>query len=216
MVRLDSSRPVATDRSTAADEIQVHQCDRSPEPSNERQQPGPVVDPDEEFNEVERVVMGWWSRLWPEAQRLLVSIPVLIFVVWAVVSTGRPDETVDQVSMAPTTTLAPAETTSPPPAANEAMSFEEQGAAFVSTLDPARAATWDQIAECESSGDWAANTGNGYYGGLQFDPDNWAAYGGEAQPDMASREAQIMVAERILAEQGWGAWPACSAELGLR
>ena len=96
------------------------------------------------------------------------------------------------------------------------MSFEEQGAAFVAALDPARVATWDQMAECEASGDWAANAGNGYYGGLQFDPDTWASYGGEGQPDAASREAQIMVAERILAKQGWGAWPACSAKLGLQ
>ena len=74
---------------------------------------------------------------------------------------------------------------------------------------------WDQLAECESSGNWAANTGNGYYGGLQFTLDTWQAYGGSGYPYTASREAQIAVAERVQNAQGWGAWPACAAELGL-
>ncbi|MDQ3449762.1 MAG: transglycosylase family protein, partial [Actinomycetota bacterium] len=77
---------------------------------------------------------------------------------------------------------------------------------------------WDQLAQCESGGDWAINTGNGYYGGLQFSYDTWAAYGGGAYAetaDQASREQQIAIAEKVQSAQGWGAWPACSAELGL-
>ncbi len=78
-------------------------------------------------------------------------------------------------------------------------------------------ATWDSLAECESGGDWNTNTGNGYYGGVQFSQSTWEAYGGtEYAPraDLATREEQIAIAERTLAGQGWGAWPACSAKTG--
>lgn len=77
---------------------------------------------------------------------------------------------------------------------------------------------WDRLAQCESGGNWAINTGNGYYGGLQFSQSTWQAHGGSefaATADKATREQQIVVAERVLASQGWGAWPACSAKLGL-
>lgn len=83
---------------------------------------------------------------------------------------------------------------------------------------PANAAsgsTWDALAQCESGGNWAINTGNGYYGGLQFSLGTWQAHGGSGNPASASRATQIAVAERVLASQGWGAWPACSAKLGL-
>ncbi len=71
---------------------------------------------------------------------------------------------------------------------------------------------WDRIAECESGGNWAANTGNGYYGGLQFNLSTWQSYGGSGRPDQNSREAQIAVAERVrAAEGGYGAWPVCGA-----
>jgi resuscitation-promoting factor RpfA len=79
--------------------------------------------------------------------------------------------------------------------------------------------TWDTLAQCESSGNWAANTGNGYYGGLQFSARTWTAFGGgefAATANGASREEQIVVAERVLAEQGWNAWPACSRKTGIR
>ena len=75
---------------------------------------------------------------------------------------------------------------------------------------------WDSLAGCESGGNWAINTGNGYYGGLQFNLGTWQAYGGSGLPSENSREAQIAVAERVLAASGWGAWPHCSSELGLR
>jgi hypothetical protein len=75
---------------------------------------------------------------------------------------------------------------------------------------------WDQLAQCESSGNWAISTGNGYYGGLQFSQSSWNGAGGSGNPANASREEQIRVAENLLAQQGWGAWPACSSKLGLR
>jgi uncharacterized protein YabE (DUF348 family) len=69
---------------------------------------------------------------------------------------------------------------------------------------------WDAIAACESGGNWAANTGNGYYGGLQFNLGTWHSYGGSGRPDQQSREAQIAVAERVAAASGgYGAWPVC-------
>ena len=73
-------------------------------------------------------------------------------------------------------------------------------------------AEWDQVARCESSGNWAINTGNGYHGGLQFAPGTWSSHGGgEFAPvaNLASREEQIAIAEKVLATQGRGAWPVC-------
>lgn len=78
---------------------------------------------------------------------------------------------------------------------------------------------WDTLAECESNGNWAIDSGNGFSGGLQFHPQTWQAHGGgEFAPNaaQASREEQIVVAERVQASQGWGAWPACTAAMGLR
>jgi len=75
---------------------------------------------------------------------------------------------------------------------------------------------WASLAQCESGGNWSIDTGNGYYGGLQFSLSTWQGYGGSGMPHEASASEQIAVAERVQASQGWGAWPACSAELGLR
>jgi hypothetical protein len=86
------------------------------------------------------------------------------------------------------------------------------------TANAASGSTWDRIAACESGGNWSINTGNGFSGGLQFTPSTWRAFGGTAYASsayLAGRSAQIAVAERVLASQGWGAWPACSAKLGL-
>ena len=80
---------------------------------------------------------------------------------------------------------------------------------------PRPASIWDSLAQCESGGNWGINTGNGYAGGLQFSPSTWAAYGGTGSAASASREQQIAVAEKVQAGQGWGAWPACAAKLGL-
>ncbi|HEY3503341.1 MAG TPA: transglycosylase family protein [Actinocatenispora sp.] len=76
---------------------------------------------------------------------------------------------------------------------------------------------WDAIAQCESGGNWAINTGNGYYGGLQFSQSTWNGYGGQqyaARADQATRTEQIAVAEKVKAGQGLGAWPVCGARAG--
>ena len=78
---------------------------------------------------------------------------------------------------------------------------------------------WDSLAQCESGGDWSINTGTGFYGGLQFTASTWAAYGGTQYAptaNLATREQQIAVASKVQQGQGWGAWPACTASLGIR
>ncbi len=78
---------------------------------------------------------------------------------------------------------------------------------------------WDLVATCESNGRWNTDTGNGFFGGLQFEEGTWRAFGGEAfapSAHLATRDQQITIAQRVLAGQGWLAWPACSAKLGLR
>ncbi|SDF27383.1 Uncharacterized conserved protein YabE, contains G5 and tandem DUF348 domains [Blastococcus aurantiacus] len=75
---------------------------------------------------------------------------------------------------------------------------------------------WDRLAKCEAGGNWSINTGNGYYGGLQFNPGTWRAYGGQGLPHQNSREQQIAIAEKVRsASGGFGAWPHCASKLGL-
>ncbi|SEH66262.1 Uncharacterized conserved protein YabE, contains G5 and tandem DUF348 domains [Mycolicibacterium rutilum] len=83
----------------------------------------------------------------------------------------------------------------------------------------ANPATWDALARCEAGGNWAINTGNGFYGGVQFDQNTWERNGGlryAARADLATREEQIAIAEVTRARQGWGAWPTCSGRIGAR
>ncbi|WP_329218010.1 LysM peptidoglycan-binding domain-containing protein [Streptomyces sp. NBC_01485] len=80
----------------------------------------------------------------------------------------------------------------------------------------ATASEWDTVAQCESGGNWSINTGNGYYGGLQFSASTWAAYGGTAYAstaDQAGKSQQIAIGEKVLAGQGKGAWPVCGTGL---
>ena len=77
-------------------------------------------------------------------------------------------------------------------------------------------ATWERLATCESTNDWSIDTGNGYYGGLQFSLSSWEWVGGSGMPHHASKSEQIARAEILLDRQGWNAWPACSRALGLR
>jgi nucleoid-associated protein YgaU len=87
----------------------------------------------------------------------------------------------------------------------------------VTTAHAATETQWDHVAQCESGGNWHINTGNGYYGGLQFTQSTWVAYGGQEfapRADLASRADQMTVANRVLSRQGWGAWPVCSHYAG--
>ena len=84
--------------------------------------------------------------------------------------------------------------------------------ALAGNAEAAPSSVWDKVAQCESGGNWNTNTGNGYYGGLQFNLGTWRAYGGTSRPDLVSREQQIAVAERLRdANGGYGAWPVCGS-----
>ena len=107
------------------------------------------------------------------------------------------------VAPAPPASTAPVAAPEPPAVAPEA------DAAAVRPV-------WDELADCESGGDWSIDTGNGYYGGLQFSASTWSALGGTGLPHEHPREVQVAVAERLLDSQGWGAWPSCASQLGLR
>ena len=103
--------------------------------------------------------------------------------------------------------------------ADSAMAGAIVAGALTSSTAVANAAppapNWDAVAQCESGGNWHANTGNGKYGGLQFKPATWARYGGVGNPAAASRDEQIAVANRVLDGQGIEAWPKCGTASGL-
>lgn len=90
--------------------------------------------------------------------------------------------------------------------------------AVAGTADAATDSQWDRLAKCESGGNWAINSGNGFYGGLQFSSGTWRAFGGTkyaATANRATREEQIAVAAKVAKAQGWGAWPTCSRKANL-
>ncbi|MFD4399020.1 transglycosylase family protein [Kitasatospora sp. NPDC058478] len=92
------------------------------------------------------------------------------------------------------------------------------GLVTATSASAAPTSSWDSVAQCESGGNWSISNGNGFSGGLQFTPSTWRAYGGTAyapQAHQASKAQQITVAEKVLASQGPGAWPVCSAKAGL-
>lgn len=89
-------------------------------------------------------------------------------------------------------------------------------AGITAVAAPASASSdWDRLAQCESGGNWSIDTGNSYYGGLQFSQQSWNAVGGTGNPAHASKAEQIQRGEKLRQIQGWGAWPSCSAQLGL-
>jgi hypothetical protein len=116
-------------------------------------------------------------------------------------TTEAPPTTAAPATTAPPTTQAP-----PPEPSSEQYAYD----------DPRSTQVWLDLAQCEAGGNWAANTGNGYYGGLQFSLGSWEAVGGSGYPHEHSRDHQIEMGRRLQAQQGWGAWPHCSEKLGLR
>jgi len=107
----------------------------------------------------------------------------------------------------------------PPPAPAPVEAPAPEPVAVVSAPAVSSGSVWDRLAYCEAHGDWTTHTANGFSGGLQFADATWRSYGGGAYAPkawQASREAQIAIAEKVLADAGWKAWPACSIKLGLR
>jgi hypothetical protein len=125
-----------------------------------------------------------------------ITLPPVTAPVAPPTTLARKASPVTTTTVKPTTTTAPVRTAISP--------------------DPDDIATWDALARCESGGNWAANTGNGYYGGIQFSLSSWQAAGGAGRPDQASRETQIAIGQRLWHQGGWVHWPACSAKLGYR
>lgn len=132
------------------------------------------------------------------------SLPVLEYLMALTTTTTAPP---------PPTTQPP---TSAPPAPEQPVEIGE--AVVIERHTPAGSddSVWYDLAQCESGGNWQINTGNGYYGGLQFSLSSWRAVGGEGYPHEASVATQIEMGKRLQEIQGWGAWPGCSRELGLR
>ncbi|HJR25270.1 MAG TPA: transglycosylase family protein [Acidimicrobiales bacterium] len=119
--------------------------------------------------------------------------------------------TLPPVTTAPPTTVAPRATT--PTTVKVAPTTTAPARAAISP-DPNDPATWDALARCEAGGNWAANTGNGYYGGLQFSLATWQDLGGTGYPHEASKATQIEIGRRLQARSGWDAWPGCARKLG--
>ncbi|HMG44873.1 MAG TPA: transglycosylase family protein [Acidimicrobiales bacterium] len=121
-----------------------------------------------------------------------------------------------------TTTTAPPTTTTteppPPPSTEPPMTVPDTVPPPSSGQlgDPYYDGSWDALAECESGGNWSINTGNGYYGGIQFSLSTWQGLGGTGYPHEHSREVQIAMGKQLWESSGWGAWPACTSNLGWR
>ena len=117
-------------------------------------------------------------------------------------TTAAPAHKVAAVQ-APPVTQAPAPPTTAPPAA------------AVKRGDPNDPASWDRMAQCEAGGNWSINSGNGYYGGLQFSLTTWHSFGGTGYPHQASKATQIAIGKKVQAAKGWAAWPGCARSLGF-
>ncbi len=138
----------------------------------------------------------------------IATVGMIVRLVGAGVADDAP------AAVPPTTTTTVPPTTAPP----TTVAPPTTAAPAAAPVAPAGGdlSVWDRLARCESGGNWAINTGNGFYGGLQFSASSWRAVGGSGLPHQASRETQIAMGQRLQARQGWGAWPACSRKLGLR
>lgn len=115
---------------------------------------------------------------------------------------------------------APVAVAAPAPKRTVAATTAKPGAAIATSPAPAaqNGSVWDRLAACESGGRWNINTGNGFYGGVQFDYGTWLSNGGgayAARADLATREQQIDIASRLQSRRGWSPWPACARKLGL-
>lgn len=145
-----------------------------------------------------------WKRLYDKNEQIIYPD-----VIYAGEKITIPDDTEELTSRAvPKIQSAPTSVATTPKVKKASPKF--------AVVAPSGNSVWDKLAQCESSGNWGINTGNGYYGGLQFTVSSWRGVGGSGLPSEASRSEQIARAKMLQARQGWGAWPACSAKLGLR
>ncbi len=130
------------------------------------------------------------------------------------VSSAATPAVIEPTAEVPTTTAPPAPptTAAPAPAPAPAPTAAPSGSGNGDPNDPA---SWDRLARCESGGNWATNTGNGYYGGIQFSLSSWRSVGGTGYPNESSRETQIQMGQRLYNQGGgWHSWPGCTKSFG--
>jgi LysM repeat protein len=156
-----------------------------------------------------RAKLASWRPIWDLNKK--IEHPNLIYPGQKLLIPAKGEKLKHRPLPAPAVTRAVSSERSAAPASSSGRSTVTRSASA-----PAGGGVWDRLAQCESGGNWGINTGNGYSGGLQFAQGTWRANGGSGSAHNASRSEQIRVAERVRASQGWGAWPACSAQLGLR
>jgi Transglycosylase-like domain/LysM domain len=145
-----------------------------------------------------------------------IQHPDLIYPGQKLVIPAKGEQVKQRPLPTPTVYQALSQERSPAPAATASSTSSTRRSSTPRSSAAAGGGVWDRLARCESGGNWSTNTGNGYSGGLQFSSGTWRAHGGSGSAHNASRAEQIRVAQRVLASQGWGAWPACSSRLGLR
>ena len=169
---------------------------------------------------------AWWGMSLLRRREVAIAIAVLFVLVVGVVGylvlgddggSGSQDAAAEATaatapSGAAAPGAAPGATTSTTAAA---AASSPEADSYVASMSPQRVESFNSIAMCESSGNWSADTGNGFYGGLQFTLDSWQMEGGTGNPADASQNEQIMRASMLQADQGWVAWPQCAAQLGL-
>jgi uncharacterized protein YabE (DUF348 family) len=147
----------------------------------------------------------------------LVGSKVTTKAVDTKIAVGTKEKPKPVVKSAPAKSATSAPKASAPKASTPKAAASSSGGTTASASNVS--GSWAALAKCESGGNWAINTGNGYYGGLQFSLSSWQGVGGTqyaAYPHQATPAQQIAAAEKLRASGGWGHWPACSAKLGLR
>ncbi len=127
--------------------------------------------------------------------------------------THEPTATPTPVIEEPTATPIPLVESTPSPTPSP--EIQEPTPTPLPPIDVNNDAIWDSLAQCESGGNWGINTGNGYFGGLQFSQGAWNSVGGSGEPHNSSREEQISRGKLLQQKRGWGAWGACAKKLGL-
>ncbi len=161
-------------------------------------------------------VASW--RALADANTDVISDPNVLFPGQVLSLTGAETAPAPEAPAEPAPEAAPEAEQAPEPAPGPETETQSEPAPEPAPeqQSTASAGVWDRVAECESNGDWSINTGNGFYGGLQFTLDSWQWVGGSGYPHEASKQEQINRAEILLERQGWDAWPACADQLGLR
>ena len=134
----------------------------------------------------------------------------------AIIEVGTASSGKPQSGDEPTAAGEPEPSGEPEPPDEPEPPGEPEPSADAGLGDPAKPATWDRLAQCESGGNWQANTGNGFYGGLQFAAETWRSLGGSGHPHERSRQRQIEMGRRLHARRGWAPWPKCTRQLGYR